>query len=59
MLRQRLNQPLVLMNSPEDDLQEISMLEDGNPSFEYKTPVASGKNEKFRLDGWFTPTLEN
>ena len=58
MLRQKINKRLVL-NSPEDDLQEISLLEDSNHSFEYKTPVANGKTEKFRLDGWFTPNLEN
>jgi hypothetical protein len=59
MFRQRLNQPIVLINSPEEELQEISMLEDGNPSFEYKTPVSNGKQDKYGLDGWFTPTFDN
>jgi hypothetical protein len=58
MLKRKINQPL-FFNSPEDDLKEISLLEDRNYSFEYKTPVSNGKTEKFRFDGWITSNLEN
>jgi hypothetical protein len=58
MLRQKLNQPLVL-NSPEEDLQEISLLEQSSQPYEYKTPIANPKTCGFRLEGWFTPSIEH
>lgn len=58
MLRQKINQPLVL-NSPEDELQEISMLEESTQHYEYKTPANNPKTPGFRLDGWFTPSSDN